>query len=53
MDNRTRNIPDGYYLTTDNSGELNDIFEKIANQDRKTGLKVSKFGTIFLRSSTL
>lgn len=44
-DNRTRNIPDGYYLTTDNSGELNDIFEKIANQTGRPieGIKIRDY----------
>ena len=44
-DERTRNLLDGYYLTTDNSGELNDIFEKIANQTGKPieGIKIRDY----------
>ena len=44
-DSRTRNIQDGYYLTTDNSSELNDIFKKIANQTGKPieGIKIRDY----------
>lgn len=32
---RTRNLPNGYYLTTDNADELNRIFQQIAEQTGK------------------
>lgn len=32
---RTRNLRDGYYLTTDNADELNSIFQQIAEQTGK------------------
>lgn len=34
-DVRTRNLPKGYYLTTDNSAELDKIFQQIADQTGK------------------
>lgn len=34
-DARTRDLPDGYYLTADNADELNQIFQQIAEQTGK------------------
>ena len=34
-DERTRNLKNGYYLTTSNAGELNSIFQQIAEQTGK------------------